>query len=783
MLSTAILAGLAGLAAADVPPVFRGIDRHVSVKLPRVEAAIVVDGVLDEEVWQQAPQLTGFSQYAPVDGRAAEHDTTVLVWYSPEALHVGVRAAAPAGTVRATLSSRDRIDADDQIQLFLSPFNDGRQALMFAVNPLGVQADGALVEGTRASSSGFSGLSTGREAPDLNPDFVFESKGRLTDEGFEIEIRIPFKSVRSPSAKTQDWGFQIVRVVKASGYEHTWTPATRAASSFLAQSGTLAGLTDLWRGLVLDLNPIATARIDGAPGGAGWAYENPAAEAGGNIRWGITPNLTLNGTINPDFAEVEADASQFVFDPRQALYYAEKRPFFLDGIEQFSTPNQLIYTRRISAPLFAAKLNGKIGGTSVAVLSAVDDRSLSAAGDDHPVFNIARIQRDIGGQSKLGFAYTDRIDGERSNRVAALDARVVFKGIYTLLAQGAISRTQAPAGADVAPLWMASLSRNGRRFGFRYQINAIDHDFRAASGFISRAGIVRAALEHRLTGYAEKGRWWERAGASLMTDATWQYRDFVDGRPAQDQRLHVGGSATLRGGWDVSATIMIESFGYDEGLYRDYRIGVERADGSYAFEPFTGTPHLHNLDAQISVSTPQWKRLSADGFYLWGRDENFYEWSPADIVFAQYGVDWRPTEQLRINGAFSLQQYRRWTDGTIVGQRRIPRLKLEYQLTRAIFFRFVGEYDAYREDDLRDDSRTNRPVFIYSPAAGTHTRALGSRANRFRADWLFSYQPVPGTVVFAGYGSTLSEARALRFRDLSRVRDGFFVKVSYLFRL
>jgi hypothetical protein len=367
--------------------------------------------------------------------------------------------------------------------------------------------------------------------------------------------------------------------------------------------------------------------------------------------------------------------------------------------------------------------------------------------------------------------------------VAAADARLVLGGIYTVQGQAALSRTHTPDTTTTAPLWRANVSRNGRRFGFRYQVNAIDEDFRASAGFLSRVGIVRASADHRLAAYGRKGGWWERATTNVMVDGYWQYDDFVAGREAQDKRMHVAGTATLRGGWDVGVTAMIESFGYDDGLYAEYRIGHPQADGTYRYTPFVGVPHLHNLDWQITLGTPQWKRLSADAFYLWGKDENFFEWSSAGIVFAQYGLDWRPTEQLRVNGGFQLQQYKRRTDGTIVGQRKIPRLKLEYQLSRAVFLRFVGEYDAYRQDDLRDDSRTDLPIFTYDSASDTYSRALGYRTNRFRADWLFSYQPVPGTVVFAGYGSTLAESQALRFRGMTRERDGFFLKVSYLFRM
>ena len=406
LLSLALALALAAPAAG----VYSGRANQLKVTVPRLDAAIVVDGVLDETAWQQAARLTDFSEYAPVDGRPAADDRTeVLVFYTPTAIYFGVRAHEPAGGVHATLANRDNIDADDSIQIFLNTFNDGRQALVFGVNPLGVQADGTLVEGTgNRGGAAFSALESGREVTDLTPDYVYESKGRLTDDGYEIEIEIPFKTLRFPAARVQAWGVNVLQRVQSTGHEHTWTPALRANTSFLAQSGELDGLHDLKRGLVLDLNPVVTAKADGAAGEHGWTYDAGRPEFGGNLRWGVTPNLTLNGTVNPDFSQVEADAGQFVFDPRSALYFPEKRPFFLDGAELFSAPNNLIYTRRIVAPVAAAKLTGQMSGTTIAVLSAVDDLTASASGADHPVVNIVRLQHDLSGQSKIGMVFTDR---------------------------------------------------------------------------------------------------------------------------------------------------------------------------------------------------------------------------------------------------------------------------------------------------------------------------------------------------------------------------------------
>src|SRR5829696_2377697 len=355
-------------------PVYRGTDGNLRVEIPRVDAAIEVDGNLSEPAWEQAARLTGFSQYAPNDGQPATDETNVFVWYSATAVHFGIRAHAAAGSVRATLAERDRIDNDDWIQIYLGTFNDGRQATVFGVNPLGVQMDGAVVESANRGSGSFGGLAGGRAVPDLSPDFVFDSKGRLTDFGYEIEVRIPFKSLRYQSGAVQNWGIHVIRRIQSAGHEDSWSPAKNSAASFLDQAGTLVGLKDVRRGLVMDLNPAVTARVDGTPSGDGWSYDGGRPDLGGNARWGVSPNLTVNATVNPDFSQIEADATQFQIDPRQALFFAEKRPFFLDGIEFFSAPNNLVYSRRILAPVAAVKVTGKLAGTTVAALTAVDDR-------------------------------------------------------------------------------------------------------------------------------------------------------------------------------------------------------------------------------------------------------------------------------------------------------------------------------------------------------------------------------------------------------------------------
>ncbi len=767
------------LAGGPDSTVYHGRFGDLSVRPPRIEATVAVDGVLDEAVWRRAAILTGFSQYSPVDRVAATDSTEVLIWYSPTALHLGVRAWDSAGAVRATLAERDRIGNDDQVQFFLSTFNDGRQATFLAVNPLGVQSDGALNESGRTSCGGFSCAIATRETPDLSQDFVWESKGRLVPGGYEVEIRIPFKSIRFQTGDSQAWGINILRVVQRSGQEQTWTPVARAASSFLAQSGQLTGLEALRRGTVVDLIPTLTSVVRG--GGTGlsgrWNYDGGAPEIGGTARWGITPNLTMNATANPDFSQVESDAGQFAFDPRQALFFSERRPFFLDGLEQFDAPNRLIYTRRIVQPVVATKLAGRAMGTQLGVLAAVDDRNASRHGDN-PLFGVMRLTRDLGPGSRLGAVWTEQADGPDRNRVIGLDGRLVLGRIHSFTFDGAIARDVVGGEVTTAPIWSAGYARNGRIFRARYSVSGIAPDFRTRTGFISRPGIARANVAHSLTRLRE-GEALEALTGEIVLDGTWQYDDFVEGRGIQDEKLHFNVNTRWRGGWRAGASWLEETFGYDPSIYRNY--AVQGPNGEVL--PFVGSPRLPNRDYLLTVGSPAFALGQFNLFYLWGRDENFFEWASGDIQWITASMTIRPTEQARLVMSYNHQQVNRPTDGSRVSLQIVPRAQLEYQITRAMQVRIISQYALSIQDSLRDNSRTELPILVRNPSTGAYERDLGGRDGRLRTDLLFTYLPNPGTVVYLGYGASHQEPDALGRREFTRTQDGVFVKLSYLFRV
>jgi hypothetical protein len=314
-----------------------------------------------------------------------------------------------------------------------------------------------------------------------------------------------------------------------------------------------------------------------------------------------------------------------------------------------------------------------------------------------------------------------------------------------------------------------------------------DPDFRARSGFFSRPGLVRGNVNPRVTLYGKSGGLLENVTVDLNLDGLYRYGQFGESEGMQEEKAHVNTNATLRGGWQVGASVLNEAFGYPAEVYTGYRLERPRADGSGVDTvPFVGQRRIPNRDYVLTLNTPEFAQFGGSVFVIWGHDENFYEWASGSIAWLDLNLDWRPTDKLRFEGRYQVQWVGRRTDGSTVNLQRIPRLKMEYQLSRPIFLRVVGEYRSERQDALRDDSRTDAPILIYDPVVGDFVRTTPFNHRSFRGDLLFSYQPTPGTVLFAGYGSTLRDpvdpVDSSR-TGLRRADDGFFLKMSYLFRM
>ncbi len=762
---------------ADSGRIYDGRANQLRVEIPRIDTAATVDGSLNESVWSKAARLNGFSQYQPVDGRPAEEPTEVLVWYSADAIWFGIKATEVHGdVVRATKANRDDIASEDHVQILLDTENSRQLSFLFGVNALGVQQDGTRSSqfaggagGASATGGGFRNINPLDGTVDLNPDFVFESKGRVVPGGYEVEIRIPFKSLRYQDAKVQDWGIHILRRIQHSGYQDTWAPAIRAAANFLAQSGTLAGMHDMRRGLVLEATPTMTARVNGSPKpGGGRAYDRNS-DFGGDVKWGVRQNLSINATINPDFSQVEADVGQVLLNERFSLFYPEKRPFFLDGLELFDTPNQLIYTRRIAAPRGGVKLAGAVAGTNIAAMVVQDDDAYSWTGGKRPLFGIARLRRDFGRNYTVGSALTTREDGDSYSRLAGADFRFYHSKLYFVQLQATQSWTDSLARNLKGSLLQADWDRTGRAWGFHYTLKGVEPEFRAAAGFVNRTGIVEARTFNRFSFYGDKDALIQTYGTFLQLSRVW---DYSAGRPTIETTEALSPSATLKGGWQVGGGISRNGFGFDDANYSSYTI-LRSAGDTTAFT----VPGFESglVGGSLRVTTPTFRYVSATASIAHGRTPLFREAAPGRSTRIDGAVDLRPSASIRGSLQFSRLTLDRRVDDSRFSTETIPRVKLEYQMSRSIFFRLVGQYAARSRSPLRD--RNGNRILIRGALDN------GTSSNEFTTDWLFSYRPIPGTLVYLGYGSAMEEPREFRFQDLKRTRDGFFGKVSYLFRL
>ncbi len=769
-------------------PAYSGVDRQLAVRPPRIDTAVTVDGVLDEPAWGRAARLTGFSQFQPVDGRAAEEPTEVLVWYSATAIHFGIRAREAHGDelIRASRADRDNIGNDDHVQLLIDTYNSRRLAFLFGVNPFGVQQDGTRSDEFSGGAGGGSGAGGGGGFNpldgnvDLNPDFLFDSRGRLVPGGYEVEIRIPFKSLRYQSGDVQTWGFNVLRRVRHTGYQDSWTPAVRASSGFLVQSGTLEGLTGMRRGLVLELTPTLTSRVQGYRPATDWQYRD-TTEAGLNARWGITQNLSLDAAINPDFSQVESDVGQLALNERFELFFPEKRPFFLEGLELFDTPNRLIYTRRIGDPDAGLKLAGRVGSTNVGTLLAVDNERRSTTGD-HPVFGVARLRTDLTRRAALGLVGTTREDGAAFSRLAGADARLFHGGLYFIEAQAVRSwRRDAAAGRN-GTLYQVMWDRTGRRWGFNYGLNAVSPGFEAAAGFVNRTNVANAHIFNRLSFYGSRGRLVESFTIFGGFNRTWDWTGFRLSRPREGSENGFSIIA-LRGGWNLNVAGGRNFYHVDPAPYQGYTSLIVGQTG-FVRVPYVPQEEFTNqIGMSVDVTTPTYRYVTASAGMTSGSTPLFAEASEGKLFEISGSMDFRPTPKVRVGLSYVRALLTRDRDGSQFSTENIPRLKVEYQASRSVFFRFVGQYAARERDALYDAQ--GRQLYLDTSGAGTPVPFDPLTANDLRVDWLFSYRPTPGTLVYFGYGASLTEPDAFRFnRDqLRRTSDGFFAKVSYVFRL
>ena len=768
---------------------YDGSAGQTQIVTPRfLDPDVSVDGRIDESIWDAAPVLTGFTQYDPSEGIPASQRTEVRVFATDDAIYFAIKAfdSDPAG-IRATMTERDEVTrSNDYVRIVLDTFNDQRRAYAFSVNPFGVQQDGIWLEGGssggrhgggRGGGGGGGGFS--RPPIDDNPDFIWESGGRLTSQGYEVEMRIPFKSVRFAELPIQSWGIQVTRRIQRNGYQESWAPSFANQPNKLLEAGQLLELRDLDPGLFMEINPVMTGSLDGAlDENDAFSRGDPTEDFGVNLTYGLTSNLTLDGTVNPDFSQVEADAGQIAVNERFALFFQEKRPFFLEGTEIFGLPRQLVFTRTIVDPMTGAKLTGKVGGASIGYLGAVDE-----VGDDGDTYvNLVRLRQDLGAASTVGAIYTDRTRSSADfNRVTGLDGRFMFARRYTLQVQGAGSWDRNDGGSTTSgSLLYAQVARAGRGLTFSALFEDLSTDFSPESGFIRRLAEAHTQTQAAYSWYGGRGALVERWGPSLDIQAYWDHDAFWDGNRWKEAEARLTMSLSLKNNLSVWLTARRSEFASPDADYE----GLSVRTGGVA-QPFVpDSDFFDGLNSfNVFMFASGWERLRGRISADFKEVPIFYSGNPVDVADSWGGeisLTILPSRFLSLEAAVRHAVLNHKSDGSRYSSATIPRVKAQYQFNRAFFLRGTLEYSSAERGDLR------------APGTGLPLEACdedgcelieGSDDNDILVEALLSYEPSPGTVFFFGYTRQMEDSRRFGFEAVQPKADGLFAKLSYRFRL
>src|SRR3989475_9155555 len=483
-------------------------EKSQPLKMPKFDKAPVIDGKLDDEIWKQATVLKDFYQVQPGDNIAPSKPTEVMLGYDSKFIYVAFHCYDEPDKVRATIPKRDNIWNDDYVGILFDTFNDGRKAYEFDFSPLGIQADGIWTDG---------------QGEDFNPDIVMESKGLVTSDGWTVEAAIPFKSLRYVAGKDKLWGAHFWRRIKRFNNElDMWMPLNRDISSWLAQEGHLSGLEGISTERTLELIPSltlsetgkrkATLTSDQVTAGmkdpGRFVNEPVKFDPGLTGKFSITPNVTLDFAINPDFAQVESDQLVVTANQRFPIFFSEKRPFFLEGIDIFNTQIAAVHTRTIIDPDYAVKLTGKVNRNTFGLLLASDNGPGNFSPEERLTANprfvdknasvgILRLKHDIGKKdSFIGFLGTYRRFVDRYGELGGFDSRFRINKQTTFSAQALVTHSrrnffypdlgQSLDRAENAFIYATDYNMSGRHFGYEYSTVGRTRYYRADVGFNRR---------------------------------------------------------------------------------------------------------------------------------------------------------------------------------------------------------------------------------------------------------------------------------------------------------
>jgi len=731
--------GAGGLFADEDPP--------PSFAIQRAQGPITIDGDLSDPGWKGATKVETWYETNPGDNIPPKVKNVGYLTYDDKFFYAAFEFEDPnPEKIRAPLGDRDNVPSyTDYGGVILDTRNDGKTGILLLANPRGIQYD-AVTDDT-----------TGNE--DSSLDLFWDSAARITPNGWVLEMRVPFASLRYAKRDPQTWGILLYRnYPREYRYQMFSSRLPRGGNCFICRSNKLNDLRGLPSGGHIIVAPYAVATEAGHPvdpPGSGFVNESIRAHAGLDAKWTPNADNALDATVNPDFSQIESDTAQISANERFALFFPEKRPFFLEGLELFSTPIQAVYTRTITAPRWGLRETGKFGSNAYTVLVTEDkgggnviipgsNASSSANQDFRSFAAIGRIRRDLG-KSFLSVLATDReIEGGGHNRVIGPDFQWRLNTKDTWTGQLLLSNTETPNRPDLSPEWNGGsfsahaldtwASHSTRTIDAYLELRDIGQRFRADDGFVPQVGYrdVNGTVGYtfRPTGLLSRLRTFfnvdhsaDRAGALLN-------REIAFGAGMDGKR---NSFAQFR-------------YAFDR---------VRSGDGTLPRQQF-----LYTIQVSPSRAISQ---LQVYGFV--GQDIDFVNNRVGSGAGVSFRANLQPTDHLELR----LSSDRKWLnvtgdDGTKgrLFTAKVDRVRATYNFTAQAFVRLIGQYV---------ETASNPDLY--------RTQVPPAKTGSFSASALFSYKLNWQTVFFLGYGDnrTLTDLDRLEPTDRQ-----FFLKMSYAFQ-
>jgi hypothetical protein len=742
-------------------------------KIPRVHHAPKLEDFLENHPREAELTVTDFRQNTPGDGTPATESTTAYLSYDDKNLYVVFVCHDEAGEVRAHLSKREASDQDDGVGLLLDTYRDFHRAYFFFSNPLGVQTDAIYTEG---------------QGYDFSFDTLWDNAGRVTSDGYIVFFSIPFKSLRFSSAPEQTWGVALYRVILRKGEYDYWPYVTQRVEGLTQQFAPVSGLENVSPGRNIQFIPYGLLADDhflhqpsGGPPGFVDKFEH---RAGLDAKFVAKDSLAFDVTLNPDFSQVESDDPQVTVNQRFAVFFPEKRPFFIENAGFFATPIDLFFSRRIADPQFGSRVTGKLGKWTLGAL-VIDDRRpgqgfTSGPYNTRAVDGVVRVTREFGNQSYIGGFFSSRDFADTSNRVASFDARLKFSKNWVVDIQGVHTWTRqdlnagqnclsfASSNPTIASqqgnaLW-ADASYSGRHISFSTNYNDFSPNFCTEMGFVNRIDIRQ--------NNANASYFWKPEKSKI-----------IDFGPAVSETVDWNHAGILQ---DWQAAV-----GFQVDFTKQTTLSISRGE---AYELFDKIGFRRHSTAILFATAPK-KWLSFNSRFVSGTGEDYFPAAPllpflGNVKKMSAGFTLRPSSRFRFDETYLFYRLGTRSGSTPPGfkpgqnifNNHLMRSKLNYQFTKELSLRLILDYNATIANTSLLDLQTNLGSFDGGPIAPT---------KRFTTDVLLTYLLHPGTAVYLGYNNGYSDlllhpaaspfvtAQGAPNNSTSRL---FFIKLSYLLR-